>query len=169
MRIMITEKGDPLFCATDVTSMLKYKNGRKAIYDNCVQKGVTTSDTPTNGGVQALTYINESNLYRLIMRSKLPEAAKFQDWVCEEVLPSIRKNGGYIQTKPDDTPEMIMAKALLLADSTIKSQKMIIEAQAPKVIFADSVASSNKSILIGELAKIITQNGYKIGQNTLIS
>jgi anti-repressor protein len=117
------------------------------------------------------------------MKSKLPDAEKFQDWVCEEVLPSIRKNGGYIATKSDDTPEMIMARGLQVAMATIEKQEAkirlseskielleeITKEQAPKVLFADSVAASEKSILIGELAKILSQSGCQMGQNRLFS
>lgn len=91
-----------------------------------------------------------------------------------EVIPSIRKTGGYIVAKADDTPEMIMARAVLVAQATIdKQSKQIseqtakIEADAPKVLFADAVVGSKSTCLIGELAKIISQNGYPIGQNRL--
>ena len=183
LRVITAENGDPLFCATDITTILGYKNGRKAISDNCNPKGVTQSDTPTSGGVQQMTYITESNLYRLILRSRIPDAEKVQNWVCEEILPSIRRDGGYIATKPDDSPEIILARAVLVANKAIDSlnakNRLLeacnqdnvrkLQAQEPKVLFADSVATSSKSILIGELAKIITQNGYTIGQNRLFN
>lgn len=162
----------PLFCATDVASILGYSNPYNAISKHC--KGTLKRGTPTSGGVQELLYITESDVYRLVMRSKLPEAEVFQDWVCEIVIPSIRKTGGYIQTTEKDTPETIMAKAVLIAQETIKeqerkilNQQQQIKEAAPKVLFADAVATSRQSCLVGELAKILRQNGINIGQNRL--
>jgi anti-repressor protein len=110
------------------------------------------------------------------MKSKLPDAEKFQDWVCEEVLPSIRKHGGYITAQQNDTPEEIMARALIVAQETLKrKEQRLIEAEskiqqdAPKVLFADAVSTSQRSCLIAELAKILQQNGVNIGQNRLFS
>ena len=108
------------------------------------------------------------------MRSNLPAATEFQDWICEEVVPSIRKTGGYLATKPDDTPESIMARAVLIAQDTIKrledrnsELEGAVSEMKPKALFADSVASSTSSILVGQLAALIRQNGVDIGQNRL--
>lgn len=90
---MIEIDGKPYFVATDVATALGYTNPRKAVNDHC--KGVTKRDTPTSSGVQSMSYINEGDLYRLIMKSKLPSAEKFERWVMDEVLPSIRKTGSY--------------------------------------------------------------------------
>lgn len=93
----VTIDGKPYFVATDVATALGYVNPRKAVNDHC--KGVTKRDTPTSSGVQQMSYINEGDLYRLIMKSKLPAAEKFESWVVDEVLPTIRKTGSYkIQT-----------------------------------------------------------------------
>ena len=85
--------GKPYFVGTDVAKALGYSNPRKAILDHC--KGVTKRDTPTSSGIQSMSYINEGDLYRLIMKSKLPSAEKFESWVMDEVLPTIRKTGSY--------------------------------------------------------------------------
>lgn len=85
--------GKPYFVGTDVTKALGYSNPRKAILDHC--KGVTKRDTPTSSGIQSMSYINEGDLYRLIMKSKLPSAEKFEMWVMDEVLPAIRNHGLY--------------------------------------------------------------------------
>lgn len=117
------------------------------------------------------------------MRSDKPQAEPFQDWVCGEVLPSIRKTGGYIAAKPDDTPEEIMARALIIAQDTMKRQserisKLQVEnkekadkiaADAPKVLFANALKASDRSILVGELAKILKQNGCDTGQKRLFA
>lgn len=99
--------GKPYFVGTDVAKALGYSNPRKAILDHC--KGVTKRDTPTSSGVQLMSYINEGDLYRLIMKSKLPSAEKFESWVMDEVLPTIRKTGSY--QKPLTTVEQIQVIA----------------------------------------------------------
>ena len=96
-------EGKPYFVASDVASALGYANPRKAVSDHC--KGVTKRDTPTSSGVQSMSYIGEGDLYRLIMKSKLPSAEKFESWVMDEVLPSIRSTGYYV--KPLTTAEQI--------------------------------------------------------------
>lgn len=99
--------GKPYFVGTEVAKALGYSNPRKAILDHC--KGVTKRDTPTSSGIQSMSYINEGDLYRLIMKSKLPSAEKFESWVMDEVLPTIRKTGSY--QKPLTTVEQIQVIA----------------------------------------------------------
>lgn len=99
--------GKPYFVGADVAKALGYSNPRKAILDHC--KGVTKRDTPTSSGIQSMSYINEGDLYRLIMKSKLPSAEKFESWVMDEVLPTIRKTGSY--QKPLTTVEQIQVIA----------------------------------------------------------
>ena len=115
---IIVEDGEPLFCASDVCKTLGYSNARDAMRVHCAEKGVVKRDTPTSGGVQAMAYIDERNLYRLIMRSKLPSAEKFQDWVCGEVLPSIRKTGKYATQEqfaiPQTLPEALRLDAVFV-------------------------------------------------------
>ena len=101
IRTDVDEKGKPLFCAADITKALGYVNSSKAISMHCKEKGITKRYTLTSGGKQALTYIDEGNLYRLITHSKLPEAETFETWVFDEVLPEIRKTGGYNPEQSD--------------------------------------------------------------------
>lgn len=98
VRAYSDDAGEPWFCAADVCKALGYANSRKAIADNCREKGVTSSYTLTSKGKQALTYINEGNLYRLIIKSRKEEAKRFEAWVCDEVLPAISKHGSYTDT-----------------------------------------------------------------------
>lgn len=171
IRTAIGENGEPMFCLVDVAKALGYSRPADAVSTHC--KGVSILPTPTNGGVQQVKFGKEGDVYRLVMKSKLPEAGIFQDWVCDEVLPTIRKHGVYA------TPQTIDN---LLADpdnaikvfQTLKEERRLrqiaeakIEADAPKVLFADAVVGSKSTCLIGELAKIISQNGYPIGQNRL--
>lgn len=112
--------GKPYFVGTDVAKALGYSNPRKAILDHC--KGVTKRDTPTTSGVQSMSYINEGDLYRLIMKSKLPSAEKFEAWVMDEVLPTIRKTGSY--QKPMTTAEQIQLLALGNQDHEERIEKL---------------------------------------------
>ena len=164
--------GKPYFVGTDVAKALGYNNPRDAVSRHC--RGVVKHDTPTSSGVQSMSYINEGDLYRLIMKSKLPSAERFEKWVMEEVLPSIRKNGGYIAGQETSSDDELMAKALLVAqnkiaerDSIIAEKNAQIEQMKPKQIFADAVETSRTSILVGDLAKLICQNGVQIGQKRL--
>lgn len=95
IRTCADEKNKPWFCATDVCAVLGYANNRKAIADNCRKAGVTRSDIRSGGQKRRVTFINEGNLYRLIIKSRKPEAEEFEGWVCDEVLPTIRKQGHY--------------------------------------------------------------------------
>lgn len=179
VRVHTDENGNPWFIGNDVCNRLGYKNARKAMIDHC--KGVTKRYTLcTEGGNQEVRVISESDVMRLICKSKLPAAVQFEKWVFEEVLPSIRKSGGYIAVKANESPEMIMARAIKLADETINRQKLQleekdkkiaeaskqIEMDKPKVVFAESIAVAKTSILVGEMAKLIKQStGVEIGQN----
>ena len=119
VRTIKGENNTPWFVGNDVAKALGYKNFRDALSRHVDEedKGVVKHDTL--GGSQNLAIINESGLYSLVLSSKLPQAKAFKRWVTSEVLPAIRKDGGYIATKADDTPEEIMARALLIAKSTI--------------------------------------------------
>lgn len=162
------EDGQILFCGKDVAASLGYKNTNDAMKKHC--KGVAKRyPLQTAGGIQEFVFITEPDLYRLIIHSKLPTAEKFERWVFEEVLPAIRRTGGYMVAKQDETPEQIMARAVLVAQDTIERQKKQIDELKPKALFADAVAASDGTCLVGELAKMLKQNGVNIGQNRLFS
>ena len=129
IRTAKTESGEPLFHATDIAKSLGYENPAEAISTHCKSGNIAKCYIPhTNGlGGVNMQFIPETEVYRLVMRSKLPDAEKFQDWVCEEVLPSIRKTGGYVVAREEDTPEVIMARALFVAKDAIDRQKMQLE------------------------------------------
>lgn len=172
----------PLFCLKDVCSAIDIANQRN-VTNRLDTEDVRLVDTPTNGGCQSMTYVTEGGLYEAIVRSDSSKAKPFRKWVTHEVLPAIRKTGGYIATKQDDTPEEIMARALLIAQDTMKRyaeriarlktetrrQAKQIEDDAPKVLFANAMKASDRSILVGELAKILKQNGYNTGQKRLFA
>lgn len=121
-------------------------------------------------------FLTERGVYKLAFKSRKPEAERFQDWVTDEVLPAIRRTGGYIPTTQQMSEQEIMARAVQISMNTIKHQKEQLdrqaeqlEQQAPKVLFADSVASSSSSILVFDLAKLLKQNGVNMGGNRLFA
>lgn len=168
---IVEMNGDPWMVGVDVAKALGYANTKDALASHVdeedkriIQRSENaTFDIPNRG----LTIINESGLYSLVLSSKLPGAKRFRRWVTGEVLPSIRKDGGYIKTAPGMSDADIMAKAILLAQKTIEGQKAQIAEMTPKALFADAVSASSTSILVGDLAKLIRQNGMDIGQNRL--
>ena len=164
---------EPYFIGKDVAVVLGYSNPRKAIIDHVDEddKGVTKCDTL--GGIQELTVINESGLYSLILSSKLPTAKKFKRWITHDVIPAIRKTGGYV----NDTAQFVdyyfgqlepnQKQALTMMFDESKRMSNQLKEQAPKVLFANAVETAHTSILVGDLAKIIKQNGTDIGQKRL--
>ncbi|MGG3823191.1 BRO family protein [Geobacillus thermodenitrificans] len=146
---VLVENGEIYFPATDVAIILGYTNPHKAIKDHCKEKGVTIRSAPTSGGKQQKKFINEGNLYRLIVRSKLPEAEKFESWVFDEVLPTIRKTGGYVSND-----EMFINTYLPFADEqtkmmfrgvleTVRRQNERIAAMKPKADYFDALVDRN--------------------------
>lgn len=159
------EEGDKIyFVASDAAKMLGYKRPADAVTAHC--KGSVKRRLPTNGGTQEMKVIPEGDLYRLIANSELPSAEKFESWVFDEVLPTIRKTGGY---HVPQSPEEQMAQGLLAAQKLLAEKDKRIEEMRPKEIFADAVSVSKTDILIGDLAKLIKQNGHDIGQKRLFS
>lgn len=168
--------GEPWFIAKDVATALGYSNTRDAIAKHVDDDDKNTVVIRDGKGNPNQTIINESGLYSLVLSSKLPTAKKFKHWITSEVLPAIRKTGGYIANAETMTDAEIMSKALLIAKQTIESREQRIhsleaetERMKPKEIFADAVSASNSSILIGDLAKILHGNGIKIGRGRLFT
>ncbi len=168
--------GEPWFVGKDVAEVLRYAKPTDAVRKHVddEDRGISKMGTPS--GIQEMTIINESGLYSLILSSKLPTAKAFKRWVTSEVLPAIRRTGGYIPTTPQMSEQEIMARAVQISMNTIKHQKEQLdrqaeqlEQQAPKVLFADSVASSSSSILVFDLAKLLKQNGVNMGGNRLFA
>ena len=157
--------GKPYFVATDIAMALGYATPRDAIARHC--KGVVKRDTPTSGGVQSLSYIGEGDLYRLIMKSKLPNAEKFESWVMDEVLPSIRKHGAYAVDELLDNPELAIKVFTALKEEREKNKALRAdnERMKPKEEFFDAVADSKTAISMNEVAKVLSIKGY--GRNNL--
>ena len=160
--------GRPMFCAKDVAAALGYKDTTNAIKQHCRGVAFHHPIKDSLGREQNARFITEGDMYRLIASSKLESAQRFESWVFDEVIPSIRKDGGYMVAK-DETPEQTMARAVLIAQKTIERQKARIAELEPKALFADAVAASDGTCLVGELAKMMTQSGFPIGQNRLFA
>lgn len=144
---------EPMFVAKDVATILGYSNVNDAIKRHC--EGVVKHDLPTSSGIQSFSLIPEFDVYSLILRSKLPEAKKFKNWVCKEVLPSIRKSGSY---QAQATIPQSFAEALRLAADMADK----LEAAKPKIAFADSVNEAINSVSFRDFAKSVGT-----GQNKL--
>ncbi len=160
---------EPWFVGKDVASVLGYVSPHRAVFDHVDEDDKTSVLIQHSGSnyKSKTIFINESGLYALILSSKLPQAKEFKRWVTNEVLPQIRKTGGYIPLNDCEDTGEIMARALMIAQRTIEQKDALLEMQKPKVRFAEAVTGSDDSILIGELAKLITQNGYEIGRTRL--
>lgn len=163
--------GKPYFCGNDVAKALGYSNPRKAISDHC--KGVTKRDTLTNGGLQSVSFIPEGDIYRLIIKSKLPNAQKFESWVMDEVLPTIRKHGVYMT---NDVIERTLTDPdyLIKLATTLKEERQArilaeqkIEEQKPLVDFANQVSNTTSLIDMNQMAKLLNDENINIGRNRL--
>lgn len=174
LRTLIDENGEPWFVAKDVCDVLELSNVGQALarLDNDEKSSITLNDGTPGNPNRAI--VSESGLYALVLASRKPEAHEFKRWVTHEVLPQIRKTGGYIPTSEADDDMTILAKAVMIGQRTMEEQKRRIAAQdtqikelEPKARFADAVAASDGTCLIGELAKMLRQNGMDIGQNRL--
>lgn len=167
-------KNEPYFVGRDVAQVLGYKDTSDALKRHVDEEDKLTRCFTDSGQTREMYVINESGLYSLILSSKLPTAKKFKRWVTSEVLPSIRKNGGYIAGQETLSDDELLAKALQVAqrkiaerDELIAKKQERIEEMRPKEVFADAVASSYNSILIRDLAKILKQNGVDTGEKRL--
>jgi anti-repressor protein len=180
---VLQEAGKTFFCASDVAKALGYVNPYAAVKRHCrgpltkregvVQKVNQYGDAGEQ--VVEISFITEGDVYRLIVHSKLPSAERFEHWVFDEVLPSIRKHGAYMTNdtleKALTSPDFLIQLATNLKEEQrkrIEAERKVTEA-APAVAFTNAVQSANSSCLIGELAKLIAQNGYSIGEKRLFA
>lgn len=154
----LEEDGTVLFCGSDVAKALGYARPNDAVTQHC--RATVKRRTPISGKMQDINFIPESDLYRLVFSSKLPTAEKFTDWVTSEVLPSIRRSGGYIAGQESMTPEELMAKALTVAQRTLAEREARISQlsaqaaiMAPKADYFDELVERNTLTNFRETAK----------------
>ena len=173
VRAIRDENGEPMFVAKDVCAVLELKNPRStlALLDED-EKGVHIVDTP--GGEQQMTIVTEPGFYKLVLSSRKPEAKAFKRWVTHEVLPALRRDGGYMVARADETPEELMARALKAADATLARvrdenarltrRNQVLE---PKAAFFDSVMESDGLISVRAAAKVLKSYDREMGERRL--
>ena len=164
VRTVTDEKGEPWFCLADVCKVLGLQ--RSAVMRRLEKGGISSHPLSTKGGRQLIAFVNEDGLYDVILDSRKPSARAFRKWVTSEVLPQIRKTGGYIPLSGDDE-KTILAKAVTILQRTLKQKDDLLEAQRPKVQFAEAVTTGDGCILMSEMAKLLTRNGYPTGRTRL--
>ena len=149
----ITKDNEPMFCLADVCKALEITHVTD-VKKRMKKDGVGTAEViDSMGRKQKATFINESNLYKVIFQSRKPSAEKFTDWVTEEVIPSIRKNGGYIANQENLTPEQIVANALVVAQNIITQKDKQIEEMTPKANYFDALVDKKLNTNIRDTAK----------------
>ena len=164
IRTMSNEQGEPMFCAKDVCDALGYKQTHKAVERHVDEGDGMKRPTPTKSGTQTMLYVNESGLYALILSSKLESAKRFKRWVTGEVLPTIRKQGGYIAAKQGESEEDIMARALEIVKTTLQRRDKEIARLLPKALYTDEVLDSITCITTTQLAKELGMTAQQLNR-----
>ncbi|EHK2400127.1 phage antirepressor KilAC domain-containing protein [Clostridium perfringens] len=168
---VLDQNGESLFVGKDVAEILGYKDTSDALKRHVDSEDKLTRCFTDSGQSRKMIVINESGLYSLILSSKLPNSKKFKRWVTSEVLPQIRKTGGYIPIEESLSDAEIMARALMVAQNTLKKKDEILKAKeielSEKNKFINQIAISKNSLKVAEVAQIASKNGIKIGQNRL--
>ena len=171
VRAIRDENGEPMFVAKDVCAALNIAPTAASRLDED-EKGLRLTQTP--GGEQNVLLVSEPGFYKLVMRSRKPEAKAFQRWVTHEVLPALRRDGGYMVARDDETPEELMARALKAADATLARvrdenarltrRNQVLE---PKAAFFDSVMESDGLISVRAAAKVLKSYDREMGERRL--
>lgn len=172
IRTVSDERWEPWFCLADVCKVLGLKQNGVVMR---LEKGViSTEPLPTRGGTQMANFVSEDGLYDVILDSRKPSARAFRKWVTSEVLPQIRRTGGYVPLSAEDDEKTILAKAVRILNRTLEQKDVLLrrkeellEEQRPKVEFTDALTTGDGCILISELAKLLTRNGFVTGRTRL--
>ena len=164
IRTISNALGEAMFCAKDVCDALGYKKASNAIAIHVDKGDALTQGTPTTSGVQMMLYVNESGLYSLILSSKLESARRFKHWVTSEVLPSIRKQGGYMVARPEETDEEVLARALQIMQAAIQVRDEEIARLQPRADYADEVLDSVTCITTTQLAKELGMSAQELNR-----
>ena len=161
LRAVLDERGEPWFVGSDVANSLGYTNPRKALRDHVDEEDKTRNESfRVNGTTPVL--INESALYTLVLRSKQDDARKFRRWVTSEVLPSIRKQGGYMIARPYESDEEIMARALQIMQATLQRRDEQIAKLQPRADYADHVLDSVSCFTVTQIGKELNMTGHDL-------
>lgn len=172
----VTIDTEPWFVAVDVCKALEINPNATRRLEDDEKAALRLTQTSSNGVTQErdVIAVNEPGLYSLVLGSRKPEAKAFKRWITHNVIPAIRRTGGYIAGEERMNDDELIAQALLIVNRKLEERtaqlnaaNARLEAAQPKIIFADAVAASHTSILVGELAKLLKQNGIDIGQQRL--
>ena len=169
LRTLTDEAGEPWFVLKDCMSILDLGNPTETVKMFDKDEFSTTEVIDSIGRRQQTYIISEPGLYRLVMKSRKPEAKEFQRWVTHEALPSIRKHGGYMAGQERMTPEQMALASMRWLQSKVDEQAKQLKAQEGKVLFANAVETARTSILVGDFAKILKSNGIDIGPRRLFA
>ncbi|WHY80087.1 BRO family protein [Neobacillus sp. WH10] len=165
--------GKLMFPAKRCAELLGYKDVNKAVKQHCKEEGWAFHPVPTNGGNQNMKFITEGNLYRLIIKSKLPQAEQFERWVFEEVIPQIRQTGGYIPVKEEESEEEILAKASLVVQKTLDKKDEIIKLQQKKIKEQEVIVQSYNRMIASDglfsMKEVAQLLDFEIGRNKLFA
>ena len=188
IRVVKSESGEPMFLVKDICDFFGVTNRNRVLQQlDDDEKGGTQIDTP--GGKQTMTYLTEAGLYHFLfiiqpskargvpqeeIDAKCKLVNRYKRWVTHDVLPSIRKSGGYMVARPDESDAEVLSRALLIAQQTIErrdariaDQQAVIGELSPKAAFFDAVGDSNGKMSVADLSKALRQAGFPIGQNRL--
>ena len=166
IRTMSNEQGEPIFCAKDVCDALGYKKTRNAVIQHVDEDDKITAliqGVGSNYKTQAI-FINESGLYALILSSKLESAKRFKRWVTSEVLPAIRKQGGYLIAKKGESEKEVMKRAMEIVKTTLAKRDEQIARLKPRAEYADSVLDSINCITTTQLAKELGMSAQELNR-----
>ena len=161
LRAVLDERGEPWLMGVDVARRLGYKNPHKALRDHVDDEDKTVNDSFTVNGTTPIL-VNESALYALVLRSKQDDARKFRRWVTSEVLPSIRKQGGYMIACPEESDEEIMARALQIMQATLQRRDEQIAKLQPRADYADHVLDSVSCFTVTQIGKELNMTGHDL-------
>ena len=165
IRTICNEQGDVMFCAKDVALALGYKRPEDAMAQHVeFEDSVKHRVLDKNGKKRLTTFINESGLYALILSSKLESARRFKHWVTSEVLPSIRKQGGYIVARPHESDEVILARALQIMQATLARRDEQIAKLKPRAEYADHVLDSISCFTATQIGKELNMTGHDLNR-----
>ncbi len=171
IRTISDENNEPWFVGKDVAEILEYSSPANAIKKHIDEEDKGVTDLMTPGGKQKMTIINESGLYSLIFSSKMDKAKEFKRWVTSEVLPAIRRDGGYMVASQGESDEEILARAMIIANKSIERLKLeskqkdqIIGELKPKADYVDKILQNKSLIKISSIAKDYGMSGRKMNE-----
>jgi prophage antirepressor-like protein len=161
IRTISNKQGEAMFCLKDVCEVLELRTQKvvQRLEDDVLSKYPIVDNL---GRVQQATFVNEDGLYDTILESRKPQAKQFRKWVTSEVLPSIRKQGGYMIARPDESDEVILARALQIMQATLQRRDEQIARLKPRADYADHVLDSISCFTVTQIGKELGMTGHDL-------